>query len=546
MKLIIRDFVASLKERNELDKIIPDLLSSMGLHVFTKPKKPGYRQYGVDVGAFGVMPNDLEAIEKVYLFSIKGGDLNRQNWDTGQQSLRTELNEIIDTYIPTMIPRQYKKYDVVICPTFGGQIGEDVRLSFSTYVEHESRVTFCEWNGEVISDYIMKYLLNDRLLSSDLRVNFNKTLAMIQSPDISLSYFNRIIDADVDHITMKMVLWILYVWSRNEEHFEVAFQGTERVVLKSWGTIVKTKKIRSKETVKFNELLELFFQVSESYFLKYSKYAQFPYVLSSAIKSNSYVDINLQLFALLGKLSSIVLWCKWREARGESVFEYAGVIKLLIDNNPVLTTPLVESQIVSFLLATLAILLESKDSAVEYVVKIYNGISTCFFMKNDYLTYDRPYYALLKHSTVKSPEYIKDSFSADVFIPYIVYLLDYLDKKEPIQDIERSFPYLMPKETQYQLPITTISEGEELYFSSQEEFSQGLTSCLFDKSRTISENVDYVNTYIREHNFLADGKTIGHDYTPLFMSASRQYEIPLPVQIVAYWLNFYNGKDVII
>ena len=500
MKIIIREFVGSLKERDELDRIIPDLLSTMGLHVFTKPQKPGHRQYGVDVGAFGVMPNDPEAKEKVYLFSIKGGNLNRQNWDSGKNSLRPELNEIIDTYIRTMLPKQYKEYDIVICPTFGGQVGEDVRPNLSAYTEYteqKSNVEFHEWNGEVISDYIMNYLLNDRLLASNLRANFNKTLAMIQTPEISLSYFNQIIDANVNHPTMKMMLWILYVWSRNEDHFEVAFQGTERVILNRWKTIVKNKKEGEKEIELFNELLELFFQVSESYFLKYAEHANLPYVLSSAIKSNSYVDINLQLFALLGKLSSIVLWCKWRQARGEEVFEYTGVIKSLIDNNPVLTTPLVESQIVSFLLATFAILLDTKDSAIEYIEKVFNGICTCFFIKKNYLTYDRPYFALLKHSAENSSDYMKDSFSADVFIPYIVYLLDHFNEKGLIQDINEAVLKLMPKETQYQLPISTISEKEELYFSSREEFSQGLTSCLFDRKRTISENVNLMNTYIQ-------------------------------------------------
>tara|TARA_R110002012_G_C11624114_1_gene609302 strand:+ start:1824 stop:1976 length:153 start_codon:yes stop_codon:yes gene_type:complete len=37
MKLVIRQYLASLKERGELDALLPDLLSQIGLEVFLKP-----------------------------------------------------------------------------------------------------------------------------------------------------------------------------------------------------------------------------------------------------------------------------------------------------------------------------------------------------------------------------------------------------------------------------------------------------------------------------------------------------------------------------
>ena len=72
MKLIIRQYLASLKERGELDAILPDLLSELGLNVYSRPRR-GTRQNGVDVAAIGQLTDDNT--DKVYLFSIKGGDL---------------------------------------------------------------------------------------------------------------------------------------------------------------------------------------------------------------------------------------------------------------------------------------------------------------------------------------------------------------------------------------------------------------------------------------------------------------------------------------
>ena len=97
MKLMIRQYLASLKERGELDALLPDLLSQMGLEVFLKPGV-GSRQYGVDVGAFGKLHNESES--KIYLFSVKSGNLDRRDWDsTNPQDLRPSINEIIDVFI---------------------------------------------------------------------------------------------------------------------------------------------------------------------------------------------------------------------------------------------------------------------------------------------------------------------------------------------------------------------------------------------------------------------------------------------------------------
>jgi hypothetical protein len=73
----------------------------MGLDVFSKSSIVT-RQYGVDVAAVGSIDDEAE---QVYLFSIKAGDLGRQDWNrNSNQSLRPSLEEIIDAYIPNQLP----------------------------------------------------------------------------------------------------------------------------------------------------------------------------------------------------------------------------------------------------------------------------------------------------------------------------------------------------------------------------------------------------------------------------------------------------------
>ena len=53
MKLVFRQYLASLKERSELDAVLPDLLSELGYTVVSRPTV-GTRQFGVDVAAVGI------------------------------------------------------------------------------------------------------------------------------------------------------------------------------------------------------------------------------------------------------------------------------------------------------------------------------------------------------------------------------------------------------------------------------------------------------------------------------------------------------------
>ena len=105
MKLIFRSYLASLKEREELDAILPDLLSELGYVVYSRPQR-GTTQAGVDIAAVG---NDEDGERKVFLFSVKQGDLTRTTWNgNSPQALRPSLEEILDDYIPHRIPSATK------------------------------------------------------------------------------------------------------------------------------------------------------------------------------------------------------------------------------------------------------------------------------------------------------------------------------------------------------------------------------------------------------------------------------------------------------
>ena len=93
-------------------------------------------QRGVDIAAVG---RDQDGGErKLFLFSVKAGDLTRAESDAGVQALRPSLNEILDDYIPNRIPPHYKKLKIVICIVVGGIIQQAVHPLVTAFINRET------------------------------------------------------------------------------------------------------------------------------------------------------------------------------------------------------------------------------------------------------------------------------------------------------------------------------------------------------------------------------------------------------------------------
>ena len=187
MKLLIREYLAGLKERGELDAILPDMLSEIGFTVTSRPSI-GTRQHGVDMAAVGV---DADNVKKLFLFSIKAGDLTRGNWDAGPDSLRPSLGEIRDVYIRSCVPPEYDTLPIVICLCVGGDINESVRTNVTGYISDWSndRIEYQEWNGDRMAGLLLSGVLSEELVPAKTRSLFRKSVAMLDEPEVSWSYF---------------------------------------------------------------------------------------------------------------------------------------------------------------------------------------------------------------------------------------------------------------------------------------------------------------------------------------------------------------------
>ena len=366
MKLIIREYLASLRERNELDALLPDLLSQMGLDVFSKPGVGG-RQYGVDIAAYGSIDGGPKI---VYLFSVKAGDLGRVDWNGGSvQALRPSLDDILDTYIPNHLPTQFKDKPVEVCLSFGGNIKEAVRQDVTSYEKRYTtdKISFSEWNGEKIAMYIEQYLLREELLPKKCRHLLRKSLALLDEPDSSYNQFKGLVtllstnnsEKSEDTLTairqLYICLWILYSWCREEDNLESAYLASELTLLHAWDMgkpfFGKKKKLDKAILGTISAIQALHIQISSHYIeIKILPHTDKLYALSSAVNPSSSVDVNIKLFDLAGRLALSGLWAYWyldkfpenednsdiTDTLKQLIIKYQSSIKQLIINNPML------------------------------------------------------------------------------------------------------------------------------------------------------------------------------------------------------------------
>lgn len=440
MNLLLLQYLKGLKERNELDAILPDLLNEMGLRVFSRPSVGG-RQYGVDVGAFGRMDDDKQ--ERVYLFTVKPGDLTREAWQGSVQSVSASLDEIVKTYRPTHLPTEFRGKPVVIVVCIGGTVRQEVALNLSSYQKYASKrnLTFQTWDGDKLAQLLEAHLFSEHLIPGGLFVHLRKSIALLEEPDAATRHFSALLKAisknakarrsDVESAlrTMALSVSILHVWSRDEKHYEAALRVSELALLRGWD-LVKRLKIKKAASIPgaYGFLVATLLRVYQDYTSTIFSSAKVYLGLSLASRSDRSADCCLALFKLIGRLALLGLWQKaLPDILGKKTVvmpEWHGLcvlIETIIRNNPRLKTPLLDDQVTAVGLVTL--LLSSRQESRPFLTEYLHEMaaSSIYGLRGlgPYPCTLRNYDELIDHPKSRDEAYIQRCTEASVLYPAI-------------------------------------------------------------------------------------------------------------------------------
>ncbi len=563
MKLILKQYLASLKERAELDAVLPDLLSSMGLNVFISPTR-GVKEYGVDIAAVGRVNGEEE---KVYLFSVKSGNLTRETWNGNtDQALRPSLDEIQDSFIPGRLPPQHRNKKIVICLCFGGDVNSGIRQEVSGYEQRntQNNISFEEWNGDKLSEFIQQYLLKEELLPSSSQALLRKSLALLEEPESSSKHFSQLIDnvlsnaTDADSVVscitrINICLWVLFSWCRDGGNLEAAYLSSERALLLAWDKVKDHYTGRNKPSKSFDSMLDTYQQITDCY-AEYCliPYVEFKYALSHAVQSPCSIDVNIKLFDVLGRLSVKGHWIlnslskNYAEnppINGESeeqeklclrLKKITKSITLLVVNNPILLSPYKDSQAIDIGLALTLLSNNSEhdEFVVEWLSEIVNRCIFSFKSNGMYPIIHNSYEKLLEHRKKdKSDNNYKNKVTeASILYPMLAVFCA-LYKLDPISQKLEQF-------TTDKLAHCTLQYWYPNQYSEQNMYSNldmhGSASTNFPMNGNlalehIAQECDNADSFKRM-SAVTKGKA------PLLLTACRCYRYPVPFHYLEDWL----------
>lgn len=561
MKLLLTDYVGSLKERGELDAILPDLLSELGFHVISRPAI-GAAQRGVDIAAVG---KQAGGERRLYLFSVKAGDLTRADWDTGVQALRPSLNEILDDYIPNRIPPQYKGLKIVICIVVGGVIQQAVQPLVTAYIKRHStrKVYFQEWNGDSIAELLLAGPLREKLLPKPLQSSFQKAVAMVDQPDVSYEHFSRLIWAlhkgitkDKDRVRVArqiyLCLWVLFVWGRDADNLDAPCRASELALLHVW-ELVKPfigKKGAQAAAVGsvLHHLIVLHTQIAGLILeRKIIPHLDKLHALSVAVGSGEPTDVNLRMFEMLGRLALTCHWMIWLGrfgGRDLTLEQVDGLRKhvtsglKMIVNNPCLYLPLMDEQAIELtLFLGLAGQMGHADCDIRnWLAEMVRRLRMTVKTHGRYPVALREYTDLIAHPKAQTDAYREEVTPGSVLIPLLLAWVAALGDKDSIDAlVELKAGPLAHCTLQLWLPdelseahfyLNDAIHGAALADLPVTDNGQDLLKVLAEASKNAT---DFSNL-----------SAIKSGYFPLVLTACRHYRLPVPPP---FWISLLVPPD---
>lgn len=551
MKLILREYLASLREREELDAILPELVSELGYSVFSTPQR-GTRQHGVDVAAVG----EHNGERKVLLFTVKKGDLTRQDWDGDPQALRPSLGEIEDVYIPSKIPPAFKKLKVVIVICFGGEVKETVRAELTGYTTRRSSATlaFEEWNSNALAEHLLAGVLREEVLPKAQRSDFQKAIALLDEPDASYRHFAsllRQIRASATSLPKERIraarqiylcLWILYVWARDLGNLEAPYRASELAILNVWD-LIKPEVGQSNDTAK--ALSEVVIQLinvhqviaTELLDKKIGPHAADLHALSTAVGSQSATDINLKLFDLLGRIAMLGLWHQWAGRFGDAKFqqEKAKAARerfdtgaAMISANPQLLLPISDPQTTDVALFLVLWIMSGGDQAViaSWLADMTKRLNFAMRTRGPYPIVSSDYRDLMLHPRDKSDQYFLQNTEGSTLIPLLTAWLAALGDTEATDAIAKLATEKLEHCTmQTWLPDET---SEEHFYLHTDAHGRALSDLDVTKGE---ELLDVLVEASRDKSSFHELSAVATGNWPIVLLACRHWRLPVPPNV---------------
>lgn len=358
MKIVLEEYLKTLREKDELDTLLCDLLLLDGYTVFNRPKT-GERQYGVDILA--------KKGNKTFLFVVKQKDIDRAAWDSNQNSVRQSLNDIIDVYLTTMLTSDYKTKCIHIVIVTNGYLQAAVQPNFKGYQEqHHSfndiPLYFDVWNIDTLVLLCDRVAFTESLFESGIQSKLRKALYFLDEDDYSNKYYEDIIGYYIELLksnkSTKKVFTSFYTcvtmlssWAIQSKRYIRAIDITECCLLKLWKLFLDNQFFEKQKYIYwFNRFVMLYVQNNN---LLLKETAEICDIKNGLMYTNK-IENRLLIYELIGRLSTYGLFCFYTN-RIDEANRIADILITLLNNNQQYKYPVYDNNIIELSLLFLLV-----------------------------------------------------------------------------------------------------------------------------------------------------------------------------------------------
>lgn len=409
MKLVIAEYLRTLKERDELDRLLPDLLVEMGYVPVARPQT-GNRQYGVDIAARG--KNSETGRDELILLVVKQGDIGRPEWDGNSQAVYQSINDIFHVYLKSHIEPQDQSRSIRIIVATNGELKQTVQPSWSGFVtDNQAKAIIEFWGADAIASLIEKHLLDEHVFLDEDRRDLRRALALSGDSEYDRRDLHRLFMRTLDlnnkgqlidkPKTGKALLKALRIvnlsaqafarWTlRDDGDTRQGLFAVERAMLWSWHRIQLADEKTRKDAIAgpFNMIWWGYHRFASQYFARIQPHC---FVENSLTRYTSNgVESSLIAFEQIGILASIALFLGFHPVATEEEKNYwscnanvvADALKAWLQNNGVSSSPCLDRHSQDITLAMFALIgMERTDTAKEWLRKLFRNVDYAYKAK---------------------------------------------------------------------------------------------------------------------------------------------------------------------
>lgn len=548
IQLILSHYLAGLKEREELDALLPELLKTIGHSVLSRPQV-GVAQAGVDV--VSTMTSEQGETE-VFLFVIKFGDVGRDDFYGGKQSIDPSIREAANDFVRNRLEESLRGFRKRIVLLTNGVLKQEAQAGYSALTKDIAERPQCSlefWGADQLTPLIEQHLFDESLLLATGKSDLRAALAGLEESDPAIRRFIRFVSAcfkapdeeqtQSDATRKRKFLkrcaaaamgWgVLLVWGQQEGNLKPGVVAGEYLALRMWAEAVRAgfteyppfeERMRAVMLLLIKSLHEYYGKVAPQLV---NRRALLHYRPDRIL----YADLVFEEF---GRLATFLLLLQRLEGHEELRAEVVTLIRRLLNEHTSYRLPVYDGQTIDLTLVLAALMGEKDWESAKRVTANCTGSLVRAVAKDEYLPVDTDVLEdAIALGTGEAER--REFFETSSLVPALALVAALLRDESILQRLrEEALPLMRDVTLERWFPTADL---EILTGTGRSVSDVGVSRALAGLRNTALEEADAARKNLPGAAVPSDFKWHGTPWSVLVALSARLHRHPLPTWFLA-------------